>query len=133
MSSTLVVEILLGLIAAVIGFSSFYQATRANREQARLALAQSTATTKAVDAEAYERAREIYEHALNTLRAELRSTGTELHELRDSNEKLSTALREARTEISEVKNSNERLRGEITLLRAEIVRLTRADEQRESD
>lgn len=113
MTSSVIIEILLALIAAAIGFVSYLQATRANREQTMLATAQAAADRGAVDAGAFARAKEIYEGALDTLRAELISTRSEIRDLRASNDSL---LREA----SDMRISNERLRAEIALLRAEF-------------
>ena len=117
MSSTLVVELLLGLVTVVLGYNTFRSATQANREQ-------SHAAVVAVDAAAYARARDIYESALDTLRAELVSTRDEIHSLRQSNDQL-------RAEIAPLRRSNERLQSEITLLRAEIVKLTDAENRRD--
>lgn len=71
MTSTIVVEILLGLLTVVVGFVTFMAASRTQRQQ-------HVADRTAVDAAAYERAKEIYESALQTLRADLSSTRSEL-------------------------------------------------------
>lgn len=71
MDSTVIVEILLGLLTVVVGFVTFMAASRTQRQQ-------HVAERTAVDAAAYERAREIYESALQTLREELTSTRSEL-------------------------------------------------------
>lgn len=71
MNSTVVVEILLGLLTLIVGFVTFMAASRTQRQQ-------HMADKTAVDASAYERAREIYESALQTLREELSSTRSEL-------------------------------------------------------
>jgi flagellar motility protein MotE (MotC chaperone) len=71
MNSTIIIEILLGLLTVVMGVVTFVAASRTQRQQA---LSDKTA----VDASAYKRAREIYESALETLREELSSTRSEL-------------------------------------------------------
>jgi predicted RNase H-like nuclease (RuvC/YqgF family) len=71
MDSTVVVEILLGLLTVTVGFVTFIAASRTQRQQ-------SVADQTAVDAAAYERAKEIYESALQTLHEEWSSTRSEL-------------------------------------------------------
>lgn len=71
MNSTIIVEILLGLLTLIVGLVTFMAASRTQRQQ-------HMADRTAVDAAAYERAREIYESALQTLREELSSTRSEL-------------------------------------------------------
>jgi uncharacterized protein with FMN-binding domain len=80
-SSAVVVEILLGLLTAVVAVAAYLSASRANREQAKAAIV-------AVDAGAYTRAREIYEGALGTLRVEVEGMRMEIVRLRESNELL---------------------------------------------
>lgn len=71
MSSTIIVEILLGLLTIIVGFVTFIAASRTQQQQ-------HIAEKTSVDAAAYARAREIYESALQTLREELSSTRSEL-------------------------------------------------------
>ena len=137
MSPSLIVEILLGLVAAVLGYNTFRSATQANREQARAAVAASNAAAATLDATAGTRAAQIYDSIIEQLtaeRADLRqqvtrllaelvSTRDEIHSLRQSNDQL-------RGEIAPLRRSNERLQSEITLLRAEIVKLTAAETDR---
>lgn len=101
MSTAIVVEILLGILAAAIAITSYTQAMRANHQQTLMAEMHAKATTAAVDADAYARAKDIYEGALDTLRSELIST---------------------RSEIQTLRESNTSLRAEIVLLRAEIAK-----------
>ena len=108
MNAAAVTNILLGVLAGAVGFVAFVSSSRANREQAKTA-------GRAVDAEAYERARESYEAAIATLKGEISLLRDETGRMRVSND----ALRE----------SNDNLRTEIHRLREEItnLRTTRGD------
>lgn len=123
LSTAIAIEILLALIAAAIGVTSYLQAMRANREQVRMAAMQAKTASLAVDAEAYSRAKEIYEGALTTLRDELISTRREIRELRDSNSGLIVEIDNLRASNAGLVAEHARLRGEIASLRDEIARL----------
>jgi chromosome segregation ATPase len=92
MTTALAVEILLGLMAAGMTAAAFFAATRANR-------AQSQAVQTSVDADAYKRAREIYEGALGTLRTEVESMRLEVTRLRESNDRLREEIAGLRAEL----------------------------------
>jgi polyhydroxyalkanoate synthesis regulator phasin len=92
MDSTIVVEILLGLLTVTVGFVTFVAASRTQKQQ-------SLADQTAVDAAAYERAKEIYESALQIMRDDLTST---------------------RSELLSARNEIMTLRGEIATLREEL-------------
>jgi chromosome segregation ATPase len=92
MTASLVVEILLGLMAAGVTSAAFFAATRANR-------AQSQSTQVSVDAAAYTRAKEIYEGALGTLRTEVESMRLEVTRLRESNDRLREEIAGLRQEL----------------------------------
>lgn len=87
MDSAIVVEILLAVLTCVVGAVAFFASTRANKIQA-------TAAITAVDAEAYTRARQIYEGALGTLQGEVEDLRKEIVRLRQSNERMSMELHE---------------------------------------
>jgi predicted nucleic acid-binding Zn-ribbon protein len=70
-SSTVVVEILLALLAVTTGVVTFLAASRTQRQESKTAAV-------AVDAAAYERARDSYESALQTLRDELTACRSDL-------------------------------------------------------
>lgn len=106
------VEILLGLLSAAMTWWAIQSSRSANREQTRTQEVQATAAIVAVDAAAYQRAKEIYEGALNTLHTELESTRAEIASLRKS--------------ASDLQQSNIDLQGEVFKLRAQVVRLTLA-------
>jgi predicted RNase H-like nuclease (RuvC/YqgF family) len=99
----LILTVLLGILTAVIAYSAYRLASKANT-------AQSNATKTAVDAEAYKRARELYESAIKTVEAEadrLRTEVTSLHDevgrLRSINDTLTTEVRKLRREVAELK------------------------------
>ena len=102
MTGDTVVQVLLGLLVLAVGYTGFVTASRATRSQAASA-------DRAVDAGAFERARQIYEGALETLRDELAATRSD--------------LLSARSEISGMREDSLKLRQEITRLRAQIARL----------
>ena len=99
MSGDTIVQILLGLLVLVVGWTGYVSASRATRSQARSA-------DKAVDAGAFERAKDIYEDVVATLRSDLAATRID--------------LLSARGEITG-------LREEITRLRAEMARISPRD------
>lgn len=103
MSSAVVIEILLGALASSIAVLSYISATKANREQAKVARLE-------VDAEAYTRAKEIYESALAALRQEVIDMRAETLNVRQSNDSLRTSNDALRTEV-------QHLHEEVTALR----------------
>lgn len=103
MNADRIIEVLLGLLTLVVGFAGFWLASRSTGIQGKAAV-------KAVDAGAFERAREIYESAMSTLRGELNDTRSELASARSD-------LIAARTEIAGLRQDMARLEEEIRLLR----------------
>jgi predicted nucleic acid-binding Zn-ribbon protein len=88
MSQSIVVEILLSVLAVMIGIGSFVGASRANK-------AQADGAKSAIDANAYLRAKEIYEGAIDALqdqivalREQMVSLDTELTKLQQTNRNL---------------------------------------------
>lgn len=96
MSTALIVEILLGVLACIVGVVTFLAASNANRQQAR-------ATMTAVDAAAYQRAQQIYESALASLRIDLENMRDESQRLRESNDRLRAEVTELRLEIGRLR------------------------------
>lgn len=96
MSSAVVVEILLGLLTAIVGIVTYIAASNANRMQAKVSMI-------AVDAAAYERAQEIYESALASLRTDLANMREESERLRASNEQLRQEVFALRMEIGKLR------------------------------
>lgn len=68
MGSTIIVSIVLTFVTAAISVAVFFAATHAARIQAEAA---SRSTRETVDAAAYERAKQIYESAIDQLEQEL--------------------------------------------------------------
>lgn len=93
------IEIILGVMTLAIGFTSFWLATKSTRIQ-------SGAAVKAVDAEAFERAKEIYESALTAVREELVETRKDLSS--------------TRVELADTRNELIAARKEVTALRHDI-------------
>lgn len=101
-------EILLGVLTLIVGYSSFWLATRSTHAQGRAAV-------RAVDAAAYERARQIYEGALDTLREDLTATRGD--------------LATTRSDLATTRNDLVTARREIGSLRREILGLRRKVEE----
>src|SRR6266705_1303509 len=95
MTSSSVEAIGLALLTGVVGWVSYMAATRANRETA-------LAASKAIDAEAFERAKDIYLAALETARADLAATRLELTSTRQD-------LLSARADMRDMAISNQRM------------------------
>jgi archaellum component FlaC len=100
MDDALVIQILLGVLAAAVGVTGYLLAARTGRVQAE-------SSGKAVDAEAYARARAIYEGAIGTLEQRIKSQGDqialqqdELNRLRATNKALETEAAELRAELA---------------------------------
>lgn len=107
------IEIFLALMTIIIGYTSFVMATRTTRIEKK-------ASVRAVDAGAFDRAKIIYEGALDTLRDELAACRTELAsahiELTACRTELATAHQDmigARLEIAGLRN-------EIAVLKTQI-------------
>lgn len=103
MSLDRVIEILLGLITCIVAYATFRLSTRTMQSENR-------ASIKAVDAQAYQRAREIYEGAMDTLKDELAETRKDLASARSE-------LDSARNEIIALRRDIARLEGEIRIMR----------------
>lgn len=101
------IEICLALMTIFIGYTSFAMATRTTRIERKAAV-------RAVDAGAFDRARIIYEGALDTLREDLAACRAELVTANHD-------LTAARSEIAG-------LRAEIAILKREIEAMIRKQE-----
>lgn len=114
MSTSLIIQILLGLLVIILPTAVWFASTRAIR-------AQSGAAKGAVDAAAYGRAKDIYEGALDQLRTEVSDLRAEIARLRQANEGLASQVQH----LSEV---NITLRDQISGLREEL-RVSRSHER----
>ena len=103
MNPALAGTLAIGAVTAAIAVAAFWLSARAAR-------AQSQAAGKAIDAGAYQRAREIYEGALDTLREELVACRAELATARSD-------LTTARGEIAGLRTDIAGLKTEIAELR----------------
>jgi predicted RNase H-like nuclease (RuvC/YqgF family) len=91
MTSALVIEILLGLIAAAVGFVSYVMANRASKAQSNVAIV-------SIDAQAYERAQTIYESAISTLERRVANLESQVDHLTKQNEEQARELSRLRFE-----------------------------------
>lgn len=110
MSTSLLVEILLALLTIGLSAAAFFAATRANRTQA-------AAAQTAVDAGAYQRAKEIYEGAIETLKGQTAQLHSEVVSLQGEVTRLRLQGTDLSAEVSRLRGVNEELRGQIAILR----------------
>lgn len=108
----------IAFVSLAISGAVFYVATRASRSRDKSA-------EKAVDAQAYERAKEIYEAAITQLRQTSTEVEAERDRLRESNSllhaevgKLRTEVGKLRTEVNSLRASNEQLTSDLADIRA---------------
>jgi peptidoglycan hydrolase CwlO-like protein len=118
-SDSTIVEILLGVLALVVGYSSYIGASRAST-------ATSMATQADVDAEAYARAKSIYESAIDALEGhvsrlqkQIDILGGEITKLQQSN--------------LDLQRSNLDLQGSNAELRSQVLELQMANTRLESE
>jgi peptidoglycan hydrolase CwlO-like protein len=108
-SAQLVTEVLLGLLTAVVAVAAYFSAQKANRLQAR-------ASTVAVDAEAYGRAKAIYEGALDALQSQTADLHEQVEALSDEVGRLRSANVELSDEVGRLRSANTDLKRKITAL-----------------
>jgi predicted nucleic acid-binding Zn-ribbon protein len=108
-STTLAVEILLALLATGLSAAAFFAATRANR-------AQADAAESAVDAAAYQRAKDIYESAIDSLKGQTRDLHDQVVNLQTEVSRLRLQSADLQTEVVQLRGSNADLRRHITIL-----------------
>jgi chromosome segregation ATPase len=124
LDNALIVEILLGVLAAAVGWAGYQGSKSANKTQA-------VTLPDDVEADAYERARNIYEGAIGSLEAQVRRLREELtildrevNRLRESNvallgqvDELRTYNRQLLVQSHEMKETNDELMSELRELR----------------
>lgn len=128
MNGGIFVDILLAILPVAVGIVTYINSQKALRSQAQTAEAE-------VDAQAYERARAIYESAIAAQSAQLDRMreqsdrqlallNTEVNKLQESNAtlrdevfKLQSSNADLRTRVVELQSSNARLEAEIRILR----------------
>lgn len=108
-SLTVIIEIILGLLPFITGYMSFRWSTRSATEQAQ-------AAQHAVDAQAYERARQIYDYAIRQLRDD---NDRLRHDLGQQTTDAAQA-RGLRAELAERDQAISQLRDHIDLLRRRL-------------
>lgn len=109
MSASLVVEVFLGLLTAAVAAAAFFSAQKANRAQAQ-------ASTIAVDAAAYSRAKQIYEGALDALQSQTADLHEQVEALSDEVGRLRSANIELSDEVGRLRSANTDLKRKITAL-----------------
>ncbi len=114
------ITIMVGAAAVAVTVSIYFVAARVNRAQIRM-------QQGAVDANAYERAKIIYEGAISTLQHELNNLRAEMDRLRAANESMSTEMARVRAlnqsiqdEVSRLNRTNEDLTIQVTRLHQQV-------------
>jgi peptidoglycan hydrolase CwlO-like protein len=110
MSQSVIVEILLAVLTLAIGIGSFVGASRANSSQA-------AGMKASIDAAAYERAKQIYESAIDTLQEQIQGLRDHLNGLDDEIGKLQVNNRNLMLRISELQQTNDQLTTQLSNLR----------------
>lgn len=106
MSVEIIASVLIPAGSLAVAYLAFRGATRAARQQ-------ESAAEKAVDAEAYERARKQYDSIIDQLDENRRGLQDEVARLR--------------TEVGQLRNTNDQLLDQVGKLRREVATLTQAN------
>jgi peptidoglycan hydrolase CwlO-like protein len=108
-NAQLAVEVLLGLLTAVVAVAAFFSAQKANQAQAR-------AQVTAVDAAAYGRAKAIYESAIEALQSQTADLHEQVEALSTEVDRLRTANNDLSGEVGRLRSANSELKRKITVL-----------------
>lgn len=92
MSSQVVVELLLGVLTAMIAVATYLGAARAGKSQASTAIAQ-------IEADAYNRARAIYEAAIDQLEEQVTRLQDQVDNLQEEVNLLRVSNRKLRQKV----------------------------------
>lgn len=110
MNDSTIIEILLGVLAAAVGAGSYLGSGRAERIKA-------VGVQQGIEADAYSRAKKIYEGAINSLEEQLSRLRTEMVELQGEMAKLRRSNMELQGQVIELQATNQSLLREIHQLR----------------
>ena len=124
MSSATIVQILLALLTVAVGVGTYLGAGRAGRLQASGTLAD-------IDAKAYERAKMIYESAIDTLQEHVTGLREQMSVLDGEVAKLQATNRSLIAQVTELQDTNHRLTVQVRELRDSNTQLI--DELRRKD
>ena len=100
----------IGVVTAIIAVAAFWLSARAAR-------AQHAAVAKGVDAAAYDRARELYESAIDNLQEETRRLEAQVASLRAEVAQVHDQAGLLQAEIRKLRSSNDALRRELVALK----------------
>lgn len=118
MSDATIVEILLAVLALVVSYGSYLGASKASKSPA------AVASPSDIDADAYERAKGIYESAISALeghvsrlREQMEILDAEISKLQKSNRELYLNNVELTSQVAEMRSANARLTIELEEIR----------------
>lgn len=98
MTDSTIIEILLAVLALMVGIGSFVGATRASKAQSEVAIVN-------IDAQAYERAQQIYESAIRTLEGRVTYLENQVEHLTRQNEEQAKEIARMRTENDQLRRN----------------------------
>jgi len=110
MSPTIIVQILLAVLTVMVGLGAFIGANRANASQA-------AGAKSAIDAAAYERAKQIYESAIDTLQEQIQALREQMMSLDQEVIKLQQTNQSLVLRVAELQVTNHDLTEQISELR----------------
>lgn len=120
MDNTTIVEILLAVLSVIIGLTSYLGANRVSKQQADNA-------ADDIDAQAYQRAREIYESAINELeshvnrlRVRMESLSDEVGLLRTQNNDMYQVNIRLNLQVRELQSANQVLEAQVATLKKRV-------------
>jgi len=99
MTDSTIIEILLAVLAVMIGAGSFIGASRAARSQTDVAIVN-------IDAQAYERAQQIYESAITTLEKRVTYLEKQVDGLNSANDELARGIAKLRRDNDLLRKDN---------------------------
>lgn len=117
MNVSIIVEILLGLMTLALGVGGYFGANKANK-------AQQETKQEEIDAQAYGRAKDIYESAINALQEHIVQLRQQMADLEQELMKLRKVNGELVSEVAQLKVSKAHIEAELNEWRAEHQRHT---------
>lgn len=117
MSTSIIVEILLGIMTIALGIGGYFGASRANKAQEEI-------KQEDIDAQAYGRAKDIYESAIRALQDNITQLRQQMADLEAELVKLRRANGDLLTEVAKLRVSKAQIEAELNEWRTEHQRHT---------
>lgn len=110
MSASSLIEAAVAVVTTSIAAAAFFQATKANRSQ-------SQAAVTAIDAAAYERAKSLYESAIDTLNDQTTHLHDQVVNLQTEVSRLRSQSADLQSEVTRLRVSNTDLKEQLAILK----------------